>query len=74
MNLFLNELKTEYGGAVKAANLLGVQPATFYRWERDKGIPIKYLKRLEQATQGKFDRYMARPDLFKKDWNALLPT
>ncbi len=67
MNLFLNELKAEYGGAVEAATLLGVQPATFYRWERAKGIPVKYLKKLEDATQGKFNRYMARPDLFAKD-------
>jgi len=67
MNLFLNELKAEYGGAVEAATLLGVQPATFYRWERSKGIPIKYLKKLEEVTQGRFNRYMARPDLFKKD-------
>jgi DNA-binding transcriptional regulator YdaS (Cro superfamily) len=67
MNLFLNELKAEYGGAVEAATLLGVQPATFYRWERNKGIPIKYLKKLEEATQGRFNRYMARPDLFVKD-------
>ena len=66
MNLFLNELKAEYGGAVEAANLLGVQPATFYRWERSAGIPIKYLKKLEEVTKGRFDRYMARPDLFKK--------
>ena len=67
MNLFLNELKAEYGGAIEAANLLGVQPATFYRWEKANGIPVKYLKKLEYATKNKFNRYMARPDLFKKD-------
>ena len=67
MNLFLNELKAEYGGAVEVANLMGIQPATFYRWERTKGIPIKYLKKLEEVTNGKFNRYMARPDLFTKE-------
>lgn len=59
-------LKVEFGSLKSLADALGIKQNTVYCWHQSN-IPIKYLKKIEDLTDGKVNRYLLRPDLFKKD-------
>ena len=65
-------LKAEFGTLQKLAKLMGVRETAVYNWRARGQIPIKNLKKLRELSQGRLTNEMLRPDLFKKDWNALL--
>ena len=66
-------LKIEFGSLKNLAEKLELRPNTVVLWGQTK-IPFKYLRAIEQLSELRLTREMLRPDLFKKDWNALLPT
>ena len=59
-------LKIEFGSLKDLAEKLDLKPNTVYLWGQSN-IPFKYLKQIEQITEGRLTKEMLRPDLFKKD-------
>ena len=66
-------LRIEFGSLKDLAEKLKIKPNTVYLWGQSQ-IPMKYLKEIEALSDNKLTREVLRPDLFKKGWNALLPT
>ena len=65
-------LKIEFGSLINLAEKLDLKPQTIYLWNSSK-IPFKYLRQIEELSELRLTREMLRPDLFKKDWDELLP-
>jgi len=59
-------LKIEFGSLKDLAEKLDLKPNTIYLWGQQQ-IPFKYVKQIEELSNGKVTREMLRPDLFKKD-------
>ena len=59
-------LKYEFGSLKDLADTLEIKANTVYLWGQSN-IPFKYLKQIEQITEGRLTKEMLRPDLFKKD-------
>jgi len=59
-------LKYEFGSLKDLADALEIKANTVYLWGQSN-IPFKYLKQIEQITEGRLTKEMLRPDLFKKD-------
>lgn len=59
-------LKIEFGSLKDLAEKLDIKPNTVYLWGQTN-IPYKYLKKIEQISEGNLTKEMLRPDLFKKD-------
>ena len=59
-------LRYEFGTLKAFAELFEIHPNAVTLWGRN-GIPIKYLKQIENHTEGRLTKEMLRPDLFKKD-------
>lgn len=65
-------LKYEFESLKNLADILGLTPNAVILWGQKK-VPIKYVKKLEEISEGRLTKEMLRPDLFKKDWDELLP-
>ena len=66
-------LKIEFGSLRNLAELLALRPNTVVLWGQTH-IPFKYIKQIEELSEYRVTREMLRPDVFKKDWYALLST
>ena len=64
-------LKIEFRTLEALADKLGIPANTVYQWNKTV-IPFRWIKDIEQLSELRLTREMLRPDLFKKDWNALL--
>lgn len=69
MNLPIKEFtiwwQLEREGTIRSlAKELGITTATIYYWLRGKPVPLKYLKRIEELSDGAFPRQYIRPDRF----------
>ena len=60
-------LRVEFRTLGELANKLNIRANTLYLWNRSQ-IPVKYIKDIEQLSEGRLTKEMLRPDLFKKDW------
>ena len=65
MDIF-TELKVEFGSLYKLAMLLEIRETAVYQW-RNRGIPIKHLRKIVELSEGRITREMLRPDIFAKD-------
>ena len=59
-------LKYEFESLKNLAELLGLTPNAVVLWGQTK-IPLKYVKKIEQLSDGRLTKENLRPDLFKKD-------
>jgi len=62
----LDLLRVEFRTLKDLAEKLDIRANTAYLWNRS-GIPPKYLRQIEELSQGRLTKEMLRPDLFKKD-------
>jgi DNA-binding transcriptional regulator YdaS (Cro superfamily) len=62
----LKRLCYELGGQTILAKLLGVSRARVWNWiNRDAGMPIQYVMKLEKIVCDDSLRFRLRPDLYK---------
>lgn len=59
---------SDAGGNAAVARRLGVSEQTLSNW-MNRGIPIEYCARFEEATEGRWRRSQERPD----DWRLIWP-
>jgi DNA-binding transcriptional regulator YdaS (Cro superfamily) len=58
-----NHLLIYFGSTKRIAYALNVNPSTVYLWKRTDKVPIRYLKKIEDLTEGKVNTFNLRPDL-----------
>ena len=63
MDIYL-ELKVEFGSLYRLAQLLGLRETAIYQWKARTNVPVKYVRKIEQLSEGRITRKMLRPDLF----------
>ena len=59
-------LKIEFRTLEALASKLDIPANTVYQWNKTN-IPTKWIKDIEELSEGRITREMLRPDLFKKD-------
>ena len=59
-------LKIEFRTLETLASKLEIPPNTVYQWNKTN-IPTKWIKDIEELSEGRITREMLRPDLFAKD-------
>ena len=64
-------LKIEFGSLRNLAEQLSLRPNTVVLWGQTS-IPFKYIKEIERLSNNRVTREMLRPDVFNKEWYALL--
>jgi DNA-binding transcriptional regulator YdaS (Cro superfamily) len=57
-------LQMEFGSLVELANKLGVTRNTVYQWQRLGHVPIRYVKKIAELSEGRILIEDLRPDLF----------
>ena len=58
-----NYLLIYFGSTKGIAYALNVNPSTVYLWKKTDKVPIRYLKKIEDLTEGKVNTFNLRPDL-----------
>ena len=56
-------LKYEFESLKNLAQMLDLTPNSVVLWGQTK-VPIKYVKKIEQLSEGRLTKEMLRPDLF----------
>jgi len=59
-------LKYEFGSLKNLAERLGLTPNAVVLWGQTR-VPIKYVRQIEELSDGRLTKEILRPDLFKKD-------
>lgn len=57
-------LKAEFGSLYRLCQILGLTTNAVYQWRRNNTVPLKYLKKLEELSEGRITRKQMRPDIF----------
>jgi hypothetical protein len=58
-----NHLLVEFGTIKQIAYALDVGTAIVYLWKANDRVPVKYLKKINEITEGRVPPWSLRPDL-----------
>jgi hypothetical protein len=58
-----NHLLIEFGSIKQIAYALNVGDSVVYLWKAKDQVPIKYLKKISEMSEGRVTPWMLRPDL-----------
>ena len=59
-----DELRYEFGDMSNLAQQLDISPQAIANWVHRNRIPIKYIKRIVELTEGRVTREMLAPEIF----------
>jgi DNA-binding transcriptional regulator YdaS (Cro superfamily) len=61
----IEKIKIEFGTLRNLSKELGISPNAIAIWGRNNKVPFKYIRKIEQLSEGRLTTEDLRPDLFK---------